>query len=188
MSAFHIQKTPIDVEVWTTDGDEPGTVNVAPFAKSHSGVETVLDLMNGPEAFLPIICGRRVDLFAKSCIQALWYQEAFEPPPGIVFVEHRVLVQLRGRAPFEVLLRDERPPGKERVSDFLNDESPYIVTFREGRNVLIAKQHLIRVVPAFDGVLPELGDGKTAASAPSPAAAAAAKKKKPAKNGKRKSR
>lgn len=179
MSAFHIQKTPVDVEVWTTDGDEPGIVNVAPFAKSHSGVETVLDLMKGPEAFLPIICGRRVDLFAKSCIQALWYQEAFEPPPGIVFVEHRVLVQLRGRAPFEVLLRDERPPGKERVSDFLNDESPYIVTVREGRNVLIAKQHLIRVVPAFDGVLPALG-AEQQKSAPS--------KKKPAKSSKRKSR
>lgn len=169
MSGFHIQKRPVEVEVWTTHGDVTGVVHLSPFAKSHSGAETVLDLMNGPEAFLPVISGRRVDLFAKRCIQALGWREAVEPAPGILFVEHRVLVQLGARAPFEVLLREERPPGKERVSDVLNDAAPFMVTVREGGSLLIAKRHLVRVVPAVDGALPVLGGGKKRAASGAPA-------------------
>ncbi len=160
MSDFHIQKKRVDVEVWTLDGDEKGTLLVAPFARSHSGHETVLDLMNGPEAFLPVLAEGRVDLFSKACIHALFYEEPLNSPPGITFVEHRVLVQIKGRPPFEALMRDERPPGKERVSDFLNEPSPYIVMLRDGLNVLIVKQHLVRVMPAVNGALPKLGGAK----------------------------
>src|SRR5258706_13322929 len=106
MSDFHIQKKKVDVEVWTTGGDSRGVLQVAPFAKAHSGIETVLDLMTGPEAFLPVISDGRVDLFSKSGILALWYREELKPTPGIVHVEHRVLVELCGRPPFEVLLSE----------------------------------------------------------------------------------
>lgn len=153
-STFHIQKTPLQVEVWTTDGDVSGVLHVAPFAKSHSGGETVLDLMNGPESFLPIISAGRVQLVAKSCILAMRYRQHVEPLPGIALVEHRVQVQLEHHAPFVVLLREERPPGKERVSDFLNDAAPYLVTLDGETTVLIVKQHLVRVIPGVDRVLP----------------------------------
>jgi hypothetical protein len=172
MSAFHIQKTPVDVEVWTTDGDVSGVLQLAPFAKLHSGAETVLDVMNGTEAFLPIISDGRVQLLAKSCILAIRYRQNVEPLPGIVLVEHRVQVQLERHAPFVVLLREERPPDKERVSDFLNDSAAYIVTIDGDSQVLIVKQHLVRVVPGVDHVLPAGGAKKKA-----PAKAARAKGK-----------
>jgi len=176
-SSFHIQKTPVDVEVWTTDGDVSGVLHIAPFAKSHSGGETVLDVMNGPEPFLPIISGGRVQLVAKSCILAMRYEQHVEPLPGIALVEHSVQVQLEHHAPFVVLLREERPPGKERVSDFLNDPAPYLVTLDGDTTVLIVKQHLVRVIPGVDRVLP-VKEKRPAKPKKAAKAAKAAKKKR----------
>lgn len=151
MSVFHIDKRPIEVQLWTTEGDVRGVMHLAPFAKTHNGDETVIDLMCSSESFLPIVRNQRVDLFSKSNILALWYVQpnGFEPLNG--FSEHRVLVQLRGRKPFITVLRlDERPPNKERVSDFLNDPVPYVLTYTQGMSVLVAKEHIVSVVPELE--------------------------------------
>src|SRR5689334_911722 len=107
-AAFYVDKLPLAVEVWTTDGDVSGKLHLSPFAKTHSGAETVLDLMNSSELFLPVTNDGRVDLISKGCIVAIWYREeqGFSTE-GLV--EHQAWVYLRGRKPMPVVLRDERP-------------------------------------------------------------------------------
>lgn len=146
MNEFRIEKTPIAVEVWTTDGDVRGFVHVAPFARSHSGFETVLDLLAAPEPFLPVTRDEGVDLFAKNSILAIRCPPQPEVP-GLPVVERYGVVYLRGREAFVATFRGERPPDKSRVIDFLNEDGPYVVTLHAGAQVVLAKQHLVRVVP-----------------------------------------
>lgn len=151
MSSLSIPKRQVRVALRSGAESLEGYVFVAEFAEHTRGAERVGEILNQPEAFLPLRDDRldRVFLYNKAAIESLtvlepdrrdWEVEELEFSPA-----ERVDVTLvSGEVLRGVTYLDPRPE-KSRVSDMLNRPERFMVLVRDEGVTYVSKRHILRV-------------------------------------------
>jgi hypothetical protein len=154
-SFIHKLRVHLDI---SEPGREPmkGIVALAPHAGTHSGPETVLDLLNSNSRVVPVT--RPVDgttvLFTR--LQIAWVlagtevgQEVVWPGTYRVTKEERVLVEMEDGGLLAGRIQMELPEDLNRASDFLNGEEDFFpLIARSG--IYIINKAKVRATQLFE--------------------------------------
>ncbi len=150
---FRVPKLPVDVEL-VLDGGEAlaGSVHVAADAGSHAGRERVLDLLAGPDPFLPLTGAGGARLVLKERIAAVRVGDIVDtgldesdPHDLTVRVEVRLAHIPRDRAIVRGRLRITMPPGRTRVLDYVNEVGQFFPLQTDDGFVLLARRYAIEL-------------------------------------------
>jgi len=127
-----------------------GEVFVLPLLSERGGRETLLDLLQLPESFLPFSTAEGMLLVQRD--RVIWARVA-DPREGGVSdlagaVETPVTITLAGglepaQAVVEGLLRRWPPPGGERVLDTLASEESFLALLQGDSTLLVAKRYIV---------------------------------------------
>jgi hypothetical protein len=151
MSNLSIPKRQVRVSLHSDLESREGLVFVAEFSEHTRGAERVGEVLNHPEAFLPVrdADADRVYLYNKRSIACLtvlepdrreWEVEELEFSPA-----EKVEVTLTdGQVLRGIAYLDPRPE-KSRVSDLLNRPEEFMVLVREEGVTYVSKRHILRV-------------------------------------------
>lgn len=116
-------------------------------AESHSGHETVLDLLNSERAFIPVedALTNEVLLVGKNSIVHAAFEECIERPltPGLV--ELPVVLGLLGGDVLEGSFFTDLPNSKKRLSDYLDLTRPFISLRQEKNDLILNKAFILSV-------------------------------------------
>jgi hypothetical protein len=122
---LHIEKEPAEVNIVTLSGDVlNGFVFVQPWHPTRLGREQPVDLLNSPEAFIPLETNDGVVLLSKHAIAEMDYaaDQPSEGSPGTLPVGVSVSLTVttsRGRS-YAGTVAVEGPVNTPRLLDFMN--------------------------------------------------------------------
>ncbi len=148
MSVYHVEKTELPVVIFQADGSVmKGVVFLSASAYSHTGQQTLIDLMKEPGAFFPFRSETGAFCVAnKGTITHI----RFDPPEEASAYEslgdrEDVDIKFVGGEQLSGTLTIEMPEGRNRLFDFLNamngffllqnQEAFYLVNIAQVRNV-----------------------------------------------------
>ncbi len=146
MSLYRVDKQEKEVAVHLSDQVvHHGVVFLSPFASSHSGAQTLLDLLREKDAFLPFRDAQnRFILVNKSAVTHLAYRggEDKDAPLGD---EMRVRITFFGGEVLEGKIVLEMPEGKSRLLDYVNASPGFFALVGEEERY-IANGALVREI------------------------------------------
>jgi hypothetical protein len=151
MSDYRVPKRRLPVRVTLAGGASLDVhLFLAAFAGNHAGEERVEDLLNGPDDFIPAEeaeSGTVTLLNRSALVVAVLTQEGVNDPPGVVGegVEHAVTVLLLDGSELTGLVRYARPEANGRLSDFLNEPTPFLEVRVDGGRAFVGKRHVARI-------------------------------------------
>ena len=126
MSEFQVEKKQAEVTIFLVDGQErAGVLFLSPFSPTHSGSQTLIELLHEPEPFVPFLrADKAFMLLNKKQISHLKYLPDEDTPAtigepievNITFVNGK---QLSGSTVLET------PEGKGRLLDYMNSGPGY---------------------------------------------------------------
>ena len=156
MSDYHVPKRRRPVQVTLAGGAQLHVqLFLAPFASNHVGPERVEDLLNGPHDFIPaqeVGSGSMTLLNRAALVVARVTHEGVDDPPPEEpeCVEHEVQVHLldpalgHGRT-LQGRVHYARPEASARISDFLNEPSPFLELKGPEGSAFVSKRHVARI-------------------------------------------
>ncbi|APZ42121.1 hypothetical protein [Acidihalobacter ferrooxydans] len=152
-----VPKTLKSVHLWVhPEGRVPCGIFLQPTTADEAVAgEHPIDLLNKPEPFLVCRCGQQGDrqtrFYSKNAIVRVDYSESPQQTltPG---VRIRAEFQLMDGALFHGEIREDLPPDRQRLLDYMNVHTDrFVRLFLEQDNVtLINKAYIMRVVPLGD--------------------------------------
>ena len=156
MSEYRVPKRRLPVQVTLAGGAQLHVqLFLAPFASNHLGPERVEDLLNGPHDFIPAqeVGSGAMTLLNRSAlvVARVTHEGVDDPPPDeLECVEHEVQVHLLDPSLGESgllhgRLRYARPEANGRVSDFLNEPSPFLELLSAEGSAFVSKRHVARI-------------------------------------------
>lgn len=133
-----------------------GTLSLLPHSAGHAGPETLLELLDPPEGFIPFerSADDAVLLLSRPDIQWVMAGPEVDPelirPPAYQFTrEERVRVALRDGEELDGLIQMELPENINRVSDYLNGSERFFpLATRQG--TFLVHKAAVREVCLFD--------------------------------------
>ena len=147
------------VTVWVSRPGDPaveGTLSLLPQSAHHAGPETLLDLLDRADSFLPFerTADDAVLLISRPDIQ--WVKagpgvdsELIRPRAYRFTHEERVRICLRGGETLDGVIHMELPENLNRVSDYLNGHERFFpLATREG--MFLVHKSAVREVCLFD--------------------------------------
>jgi hypothetical protein len=161
--AYRIPKLPITVVIGLEGGETlEGQLHLLPVAETHDGRERIVEMLARPRAFFPLTGHNDARLVNKDRIvtvsvadplDAGWVdrdEEVLLDGPGAeeypeVRLEARVAGIDGGPRTFRGTVRIIRPPGQQRVMDYLNDDRPFFALKLDNTILLINKKYLLDV-------------------------------------------
>ena len=153
---YRVPKRRLPVQVTLAGGAQLHVqLFLAPCASHHLGPERVEDLLNGPHDFIPaqeVGSGAMTLLNRAALVVAKVTHEGVDDPDVSegVCVEHEVQVHLLDASLGDAgllrgTLRYSRPEANGRVSDFLNEPTPFLELQGPGGSVFVSKRHVARI-------------------------------------------
>lgn len=161
--AYRIPKLPVQVRIRLEGGETiEGKVHLLPVAETHDGRERIIEMLARPRAFFPVTGHSDARLVNRDRIVTVSVADPLDA--GLVDREDELLpagpgseeypdVKLEVRVGglelvphvFRGMVRIIRPPGQQRVIDFLNDDRPFLALKLEAGLLLINKRYLLDV-------------------------------------------
>lgn len=151
MSDLSVPTRPMPLKVWTVDGGMlEGRVFLHLGAEGHAGPETLQDRLNDADLFLAlsVSAGPPMVLLNKiQVIRAEVAEEAAAEESSVGVSPERIQVQLINGERLTGTVCIEGPPGKRRLSDFLNTQPAFLPLHGRDRLHLLHKRFITRIVP-----------------------------------------
>ncbi len=144
-SDLRVKKEPLPASVYLDDGTVlSGTVFLSPRGPTHSGLETIEELMSEPEAVLPFRTeeGRTI-LIGKAAIVAVRMVSAEAPAD----FEDRILVDMHMRGGAHFAGRIHVAGESHRPSDIINHAGPWLKFETDGGIVWIRRTAILMASP-----------------------------------------
>jgi hypothetical protein len=149
---FHVQKVPVPVVLTLHGGGTlKGAIHVLPLLADGRGAERVVDLLLGPERFLPLTAGAGVTFVLKEHIVSVQLGDARHAgvDPDEPAREEPVRLKLSGaRNALRGLLRLTAGPSGSRLMDHLNGAGAFLVLRAGDAWMLVATRAIITASPA----------------------------------------
>lgn len=114
-------------------------------AETHSGQETVLDLLNSERAFIPVedALTNEVLLVGKSSIVHMAFEERTERAETPGLVELPVVLSLLSGDVLEGSFYTDLPNSKKRLSDYLDFSGKFISLGQEKNDLILNKSFIL---------------------------------------------
>lgn len=149
MSEYRVEKDRFSVKLFFANGTaEDGNIYLSLRAAHHEGRESVRDVLNQPEPFLPINFLRGpTQLINKEHLMMISFPleeeqgESVDLPSSLYEVAIHLTSNMRLEGKFIFLL----PSHSSRVKDYLNQEEPFVELRKDGEVYLINRKHIIFV-------------------------------------------
>ena len=149
MSEYKVEKDLVPVKVFYSDGGiEEGGIYVSLRAAHHEGPESVKDVLNQEEPFLPVtFFDKPTKLVNKDQVLMVSFPrsgekaESVAPASTLYEVSIHLINHLLLEGRFTFLL----PPHSSRVKDYLSQEEPFVELGKDGEIYLVNKRHIIFV-------------------------------------------
>jgi hypothetical protein len=149
MSEYKIEKDLFSVKLFYSDGAvEEGNIYLSLRAAHHEGPESVRDVLNQPEPFLPVnFMDKPTKLVNKDHLLMVSFSvngkrgESVPLASSLYEVSLQLISNLLIEGKFIFLL----PPHSSRVKDYLSQEEPFVELSKEEETYLINKKHIIFV-------------------------------------------
>jgi hypothetical protein len=145
MPDFRVAKLRIPVKVLVSNRVQESNVFLTPVAASHDGAETLSDLLNGRDPYLPIEHKGEMACIPRDAIEVAWISPAVskvsevELPPA---TEQMVRITLRSGRTLRGLVRYSRHPDSSRLVDYLNGSPPFVALDQGEQLALVNRAHI----------------------------------------------
>lgn len=152
---FRVTKLRVPVKVWVADKVQGGDVFLTPVAASHDGGETLADLLNGRDPFLPVERDGCLSCYPLDTISvASVKQDAGEIPPVEIapFTQHLVRVTLLSGRALTGTIRYSRHPDSSRLVDYLNAAPRFIAVHQGAEIAFVNRQHVASIALESEAV------------------------------------
>ncbi len=154
MPDFRVTKRRVPVKVLVSDRVQESDVFLTSVSARHDGSETLSDLLNGADAYLPLEHDGELLCIPREAIEVAWSSspdpvdgEELSPP-----TEQKVRITLHSGRQLRGSMRYSRSPDSSRLVDYLND-SPLFVELHQGDQLALVNRRHIALVQQ-DGVEP----------------------------------
>ncbi len=145
MPDFRVSKLRVPVKVLVSDRVQESDVFLTPVAANHEGGETLSDLLNGPDAYLPVEWKGEMTCIPREAIEVAWIAPAAGYISGVDVsppTEKGVRITLRSGRRLTGSMRYSRHPDSSRLVDHLNG-SPQFIALLQGEQVaLVNRAHI----------------------------------------------
>jgi len=149
MSDYKIEKDRFSVKLFFSDGTvEEGNIYLSLLAAHHEGRESVRDVLNLPDPFLPVnFLGGTTRLVNKENLSMVSYPTEDEKVEPVAFEAslHEVVVRLINNVRVEGRFIFLLPPHSSRVKDYLNQAEPFVELRKEQEIYLVNRKHIVFV-------------------------------------------
>lgn len=147
MPALDIRETPIRLHL---AGSPPMDARLFLHRHGPRGEESILERLNGTEAFLPIRLQDGIRLIARSAI--VWLEaertpSQFDEDPDTMAVPLRVRLEMRTSETVDGEIRALLPETRNRPLDFLNQKERFFVLSTENETAFVNKDWIAIVAP-----------------------------------------
>ena len=145
MEELRIPKAQVSLTMALTTGRLEGKVFLADYAAAHAGPERLLDVLGGPDRFVPLQVAGAVRLVCRDAVR--WVRlgaESFDDPPQGLSQE-QVVVVLRDGSQVEGTARFDAPAGRARLLDYLNAPGHFLAVFEAAEVVLVNRSEIAEV-------------------------------------------
>lgn len=145
MEELRIPKAQVLLKLALATGTIEGKVFLADYAAAHAGPERILDVLGGPDRFVPVQVAGVVRLVCRDALRwvRLGSENFDDPPQGLS--QEEVVVVLRDGTSVEGTARFDAPVGRARLLDFLNAPGHFLPVY-EGREVVLVHRSEIAEV------------------------------------------
>ncbi len=151
MDEYRVPKRKTSVGVLLPGGTER-TVEVflSEQAAQHEGAERLDDLLNGPDEFIPAfdVATATFTVLSRAgiAVARVAREVDFEPiDEHTLPTEHEVEVTLLDGRTLRGVVSYVRPPDRSRLTDYLNENSPFILLLEIEHVALVNKRHVARI-------------------------------------------
>jgi hypothetical protein len=148
MSDYRIEKERFSVKLFFSDGKvDEGNIYLSLQAANHEGRESVRDVLNQQDSFLPVnFPARSTKLVNKRhLLMVSFSSNAEEGNSGDEANPHEVVLHLINGVRIEGKFIFLLPPHSSRVKDYLSQTESFMELRKEGEIYLINKRHIIFV-------------------------------------------
>lgn len=148
MSDYRIEKDRFPVKLFFSDGKlDEGNIYLSLRAASHEGRESVGDVLNQDDPFLPVnFPGRATRLINKRHLLMVSFpSEREEKLLATEANPHDVVLHLTNGDRIEGQFVFFLPPYSSRVKDYLSQTESFVELKKDGETYLINKVHIISV-------------------------------------------
>jgi hypothetical protein len=148
MSDYRIEKDRFSVKLFFSDGEvDEGNIYLSLQAANHEGRESVGDLLNQQDSFLPVnFSTKSTKLINKRYLLMVSFpSNEAEEDLGAEANPHEVILHLSNGVQIEGKFIFLLPPHSSRVKDYLSQTESFMELRKEGEIYLINKRHIIFV-------------------------------------------
>jgi len=148
MSDYRIEKDRFSVKLFFSDGKvDEGNIYLSLQAANHEGRESVGDVLNQQDSFLPVnFPARSTKLVNKRHLLMVSFPSNEEEGDlGAEAHPHEVILHLINGVQIEGKFIFLLPPQSSRVKDYLSQTESFMELRKEGEIYLINKRHIIFV-------------------------------------------
>ena len=148
MSDYRIEKDRFSVKLFFSDGKvDEGNIYLSLQAANHEGRESVRDVLNQQDLFLPVIFPTRSTKLVnkRHLLMVSFLSNEEEGDLGAQASPHEVVLHLINGVRIEGKFIFLLPPHSSRVKDYLSQTESFMELRKEGEIYLINKRHIIFV-------------------------------------------
>jgi hypothetical protein len=149
MSDYKVEKDRFSVKLFFSDGTvEEGNIYLSLLAAHHEGRESVRDVLNYPDPFLPVnFLGGTTRLVNKENLSMVSYPTEDErgEPVDLASTQCEVVLRLINSVRVEGRFIFLLPPHSSRVKDYLNQAEPFVELRKEQEIYLVNRRHIVFV-------------------------------------------
>ncbi len=145
MPDFRVAKLRVPVKVLVSDEVQKSDVFLTPVAANHDGSETLSDLLNGRDAYLPVERKGEMACIPRDAIEVAWISPAADKVSEVDLsppTEQRVRITLRSGRQLRGLMRYSRHPDSSRLVDYLNGSPQFVALHQVGQLALVNRGHI----------------------------------------------
>jgi hypothetical protein len=150
MQNFRVTKLRVPVKVLVSDRVLESDVFLTPVAATHDGSETLSDLLNGQDEYLPIERGGEVTCVPREAIEVAWIAPSAGCVSSIDFpapTEETVRITLRSGRALIGTMRYSRHADSSRLVDHLNGSPRFVALHQGARMALVNRAHIAFIAP-----------------------------------------
>jgi hypothetical protein len=145
MPDFRVAKLRVPVKVLVCDQVQRSDVFLTPVAANHDGAETLSDLLNGRDAYLPVERKGEMACIPREAIEVAWISPAAENASEVELsppTEQKVRITLRSGRQLRGSMRYSHHPDSSRLVDHLNGSPQFVALHQGGQLALVNRGHI----------------------------------------------
>ena len=152
-SELQVPKHRVPVELLLADGRLLRVeIFLSELAKTHAGAERMSDVLDGSQAFFPVMAPGTDECHLISLANVVFMRGSQELElEGVelqtILTEHELVLALMGGQKIKGLVTYELPPDRSRLVDFLNAAPPFFPVLEAAQVVLVNKRFVTSALP-----------------------------------------